>query len=154
MERVEVQWYSSGPYSERLCFVLFVLADIKGESANVASNDVYLLSCLVFIFALFFSCSRVFPPRRPYDEDICKVISGALVRLTTCGRSTNSLPKLSFITPVSSSSSYCFVYATAVSFFPSPAARGLFLWQPFWLSCITVFRAPGVSSLVTFFHII
>ena len=124
---------------------LFVLADIKGESANVASNNVYLSGLLaLFIFvALFFFCSRVFPPRRPYDEDICKFISGALVRLTTCGRSTNSLPTLSHITPVSFSSSYCFVYATAVSCFPLPARR-LFLWQPFWHSCITLFRAPGV----------
>ena len=34
----------------------------------------------------------------PADDAICQGISGVLVRLTTCKRLTDSLPKLSLIT--------------------------------------------------------
>ena len=104
--------------------------DHSGERER-GSNDIYLLSCFLceFLSPRFSFYTLGFPPRRPYADAICKVISGVLVRLTTCKRSTNSLPKLSLITPVSSSSSRCFVRAS-ISCFPSPA-RMLFLLQPF-----------------------
>ena len=65
----------------------------------------------------------------PVDDAICYGISGVVVRLTTCKRSTNSLPKLSLIplTPLSPKSPKSHGFLVLQTVFLSALGHDIFL---------------------------